>query len=123
MRNTSRNINIHGGIEKLDPNISIPETWAEHSNRNIQESQSSRSNSQRLRSDVDNLVTQCANDMWSSWNNTNTSLQQRVTETTEAHNKLTSHLSKSRPCTEEGTCQIDINYFEPVLDWGFIDGS
>lgn len=28
-------------MEKLDPNISIPETWAEHSNRNIQESQSS----------------------------------------------------------------------------------
>ena len=25
----------------MDPNVSIPETWAEHSNRNIQESQSS----------------------------------------------------------------------------------
>ena len=54
-----------------------------------------RSNSQRLRSDVDNLVTQCANDMWSSWNTSNTALQQRVTETTEAHNKLQSHLSKT----------------------------
>ena len=53
-----------------------------------------RSNSTRLRADVDNLQTQCANDMWSSWNNTNTSLQQRVTESTEAHNKLQSHLSK-----------------------------
>ena len=31
-----------------------------------------RSNSQRLRSDVDNLVTQCANDMWTSWNTSNT---------------------------------------------------
>ena len=41
MRNTSRNINLHGGVEKMDPNVSIPETWAEHSNRNIQESQSS----------------------------------------------------------------------------------
>ena len=39
MKNTSRNINIHGGVEKLDPNISIPETWAENSNRNIQDSQ------------------------------------------------------------------------------------
>ena len=36
MKNTSRNINIHGGVEKLDPNISIPETWAENSNTNIQ---------------------------------------------------------------------------------------
>ena len=54
-----------------------------------------RSNSQRLRSDVDNLTSQCANDMWSSWNATNTSLQQRVTESTEAHNKLQSHMSKT----------------------------
>jgi len=39
LRNTSRAINLHGGIEKIDPNVSIPETWAENSNRNIQESQ------------------------------------------------------------------------------------
>ena len=54
-----------------------------------------RSHSQRLRGDVDNLVTQCANDMWSSWNTSNTALQQRVGETTDAHNKLQSHLSKT----------------------------
>jgi len=95
MRNTSRNINLYGGVEKMDPNISIPETWAEHSNRNIQESQGARSNSQRLRGTADNLQSQCANDMWSSWNNTNSALQQRVTESTEAHNKLQSHHSKT----------------------------
>lgn len=39
MKNTSRNINIHGGIDKQDPNVSIPDTWAENSNRNIQDSQ------------------------------------------------------------------------------------
>lgn len=33
--------------------------------------------------------------MWSSWTNTNTSLQQRVTETTDAHAKLQSHLAKT----------------------------
>ena len=110
MKNTSRNINIHGGIDKQDPNVSIPDTWAENSNRNIQDSQGihlslrflmsrsksyrkkslfcislqftishlagARSSSQRLRGDVDNLITQCANDMWSAWNTTNTALQQ-----------------------------------------------
>merc|ERR1719420_176771 len=70
MQNTSRAINLHGGIEKVDPNISIPETWADFSNRNIQASQSARSTSQRLRGEVDNLITQCANEMWSSWSNT-----------------------------------------------------
>lgn len=44
MKNTSRSINLHGGVEKLDPNISIPETWAENSNRNIQSSQSKTQN-------------------------------------------------------------------------------
>ena len=39
MKNTSRNINIHGGIDKQDPNVSIPDTWAENSNRNIQDAQ------------------------------------------------------------------------------------
>jgi hypothetical protein len=43
MKNTSRGINLHGGVEKIDPNISIPDTWAEHSNRNIQESQGKQS--------------------------------------------------------------------------------
>ena len=54
-----------------------------------------RSASQRLRADVENLVTQSANDMWSAWSNSNTSLQQRVTETTDAHAKLQSHLAKT----------------------------
>ena len=44
MKNTSRNINLHRGVEKLDPNISIPETWAENSNCNIQSSQSKQIN-------------------------------------------------------------------------------
>ena len=39
LQNTSRAINLHGGIEKVDPNVSIPETWADFSNRNIQASQ------------------------------------------------------------------------------------
>ena len=34
-----RAINLHGGIEKVDPSVSIPETWADFSNRNIQASQ------------------------------------------------------------------------------------
>lgn len=39
LQNQSRGINVHGGIEKMDPNVSIPDTWAENSNHNIQESQ------------------------------------------------------------------------------------
>merc|ERR1719461_1945433 len=46
-------------------------------------------------SEVDNLITQAANEMWSHWNNTNMAFQQRITESNDAHNKLQSHLSKT----------------------------
>jgi len=95
LKNTSRSINLHGGIEKIDPNVSIPESWMDFSHRNIQASQAARSATQRLMSEVDGLITMCANEMWSHWNSTNMSFQQRVTETNDAHNKLQSHLSKT----------------------------
>ena len=49
----------------------------------------------RLRGTVDSTITQCANDMWSSWNTSNSALQQRVAETTTAHNNLQSHLART----------------------------
>ena len=54
-----------------------------------------RSQSMRLRGTVDSTITQCANDMWSSWNTSNSALQQRVAETTTAHNSLQSHLART----------------------------
>lgn len=95
LQNSSRSINLHGGIEKVDANVSIPETWVDFSHRNIQDSQAARSATARLISEVDTLITNCANEMWSQWQNTNMAFQQRVAETTDAHNKLQSHLSKT----------------------------
>ena len=40
MNNTSHNVSTHGGVDKVDPNVSVPETWAEKSYRNIQDSKS-----------------------------------------------------------------------------------
>jgi len=95
LNNKSRAINLHGGIEKVDTNITVPETWADFSHRNIQASQAARSATARMMSEVDNLITQCANEMWSMWNNTNMAFQQRITESNDAHTKLQSHLSKT----------------------------
>ena len=39
MKNTSRGINFHSGVQHLDPSISVPQTWAENSNKNCQTSQ------------------------------------------------------------------------------------
>lgn len=95
LSNNSRAINLHGGIEKVDPNVSIPETWMDFSHRNIQASQAARAATARMMSEVDNLITQAANEMWSHWNNTSMAFQQRITEENDTHNKLQSHLSKT----------------------------
>lgn len=94
LNNFSRGINYYGGIEKYDPTICVPETWAENSNRIIQRSQSERSKSAQLRSDADNLINECANNIWNSWNSTNSALSRRATESLEAKNKLQMHLHK-----------------------------
>ena len=44
---------------------------------------------------MDSTVTECANEMWTSWNASSSALQQRVAETTTAHNNLQSQLSKT----------------------------
>ncbi|KAL1128885.1 hypothetical protein AAG570_013419 [Ranatra chinensis] len=94
MNNFSRGINYYGGIEKYDTTLSVPDTWSEHSNRITSKSQSERSNSAQLRTDADNMINACANEIWNSWNNTNSALARRSTETLEAKNKLQMHLHK-----------------------------
>ena len=78
LHNSSKAINLHAGVERVDHHVSIPESWMDFSHRNIQASQAARSATQRLMAEVDNLVTTCANEMWSHWNNTNTNFQQRI---------------------------------------------
>lgn len=74
--------------------VCVPETWAENSNRIIQRSQGERAKSAQLRTDADNLINECANNIWNGWNSTNSALSRRATETLEAKNKLQMHLHK-----------------------------
>ncbi|PSN28988.1 Tektin-3 [Blattella germanica] len=94
LNNFSRGINYYGGIEKFDPTVSIPESWAENSNRIIQRSQNERTKSAQLRTDGDNLINQSANDIWNAWNATNNSLTRRSSEILESKAKLQMHLHK-----------------------------
>ena len=36
MKNNSGGINLHGGIERVDNHVSIPDSWMDFSHRNIQ---------------------------------------------------------------------------------------
>ncbi|XP_026681587.1 tektin-3-like [Diaphorina citri] len=94
MNNYSRGINYFAGIESVDPTLTIPESWADHSNRIIQRSSTERSKSSQLRSDSDNCINDCANRIWNAWNYSNSALARRTNEILEAKNKLQMHLHK-----------------------------
>ena len=56
----------------------------------------SRQESHRLREQVDSTITESANSMWRSWNESNDALRTRIAETTEAHTRLQYHLSRTK---------------------------
>lgn len=74
--------------------LSVPETWAKFSNNNIQRSQSERAASKNMRNEIESVINQCNNEMWQSWNSVNVTLNQRSQETTDARNRIQTHLSK-----------------------------
>jgi tektin-3 len=52
LNNTSRGIQYYAGIERYDPTVSVPPTWAESSAANVRRSQSERARSSQLRSGI-----------------------------------------------------------------------
>ncbi|XP_062573432.1 tektin-3-like isoform X1 [Saccostrea cucullata] len=94
MRNQSRGIAFHNGVHRIDRTVSVPESWARFSNDNIQRSQSERAASKAMRNEIESVLNSCANEMWQEWNAVNVALNQRMQETTDARNRLQTHLSK-----------------------------
>ena len=94
LRNTSRGINYHDGIERVDNTNSVPESWAKFSNDNIQRSQSERSASKDNRNRIEQLLNKCATAMINQWNAVNNAFTDRIREYMDAKNRLQTHLSK-----------------------------
>lgn len=94
LRNSSRGIAFHNGVHRIDNTVSVPETWARFSNDNVQRSQSERAASKQMRNEIESVLNACANEMWQQWNACNVALNHRIQETTDARNKLQTHLSK-----------------------------
>ncbi|CAL4119921.1 unnamed protein product, partial [Meganyctiphanes norvegica] len=94
LHNHSAAITYYPGIERVDNTVSVPDTWAEFSNRNIQQSQSERSASQRLRAEVEALVAATHQDMWTAWSSSNTNLTHRAGETNDTRNKMLAHRNR-----------------------------
>ncbi|CAG0915610.1 unnamed protein product [Notodromas monacha] len=94
LHNHSRGIYFFNNIEKEDPSQSVPETWASFSQRNVQRSQRERSNSQHLRAKYHSLINAATADMHAAWERSNAALGVRLSETTDARNKLQDHYAK-----------------------------
>lgn len=95
LRNGSMGVGYHPGVENIDNTISIPESWVRFTQENIARSQKMRAASEKIRGDIDALLRQCANEMWSQFNSVNNAFNTRIKETTDARNKLQAHLQRT----------------------------
>uniref|UniRef100_A0AAV2LI21 Tektin n=1 Tax=Knipowitschia caucasica TaxID=637954 RepID=A0AAV2LI21_KNICA len=95
LRNTSNGIGYYRGIERLDPSISLPDTWSKFTDDNILHSQSERAISHKLRDEIEILLNTTSNEMWNQFNNVNVSFTNRISETSDAKSSLQTHLAKT----------------------------
>ena len=70
--------------------------WESFSNENILAAEKQRNNSQNLRSLIDGILQQVANDMEQQCKAVDVALQIRIDETRDSKSKLEDHLSKVR---------------------------
>ncbi|KAI1886587.1 hypothetical protein AGOR_G00197340 [Albula goreensis] len=95
LRNTSDGISYHRGIERLDPSLSLPESWSRFTDSNILQSQSERTASHKLRDEIEMLLNTTSNEMWNQFNVVNVAFTNRISETSDAKNNLQTHLAKT----------------------------
>ncbi|XP_035257989.1 tektin-3 [Anguilla anguilla] len=95
LRNQSDGISFHRGIDRLDPSLSLPESWCRFTDGNILHSQSERANSHKLRDEIEILLNATSNEMWNQFNAVNVAFANRMSETADAKNSLQTHLAKT----------------------------
>ncbi|KAL2078685.1 hypothetical protein ACEWY4_026370 [Coilia grayii] len=95
LRNTSDGISFYRGIDRLDPSLSLPDTWSKFTDDNILHSQSQRASSHKLRDDIEVLLNTTSNEMWKQFNSVNVAFTSRISETADAKNSLQTHLAKT----------------------------
>ncbi|XP_029698412.1 tektin-3 [Takifugu rubripes] len=95
LRNTSDGIGFYRGIERLDPSLSLPESWSRFTDDNILRSQSERAASHKLRDEIEILMNATSGEMWNQFNCVNVAFSNRTSETADAKNSLQTHLAKT----------------------------
>uniref|UniRef100_A0A673K5C0 Tektin n=1 Tax=Sinocyclocheilus rhinocerous TaxID=307959 RepID=A0A673K5C0_9TELE len=95
LRNTSDGISYYRGIDRMDPSISLPDSWSKFTDDNILHSQSERAASHKLRDEIEILLNATSNEMWDQFNSVNVSFTNRIAEMADTKNNLQTHLAKT----------------------------
>ncbi|KAM9837803.1 tektin-3 [Aulostomus maculatus] len=95
LRNTSDGIGYYRGIERLDPSLSLPDSWSKFTDDNLLRSQSERAASHKLRDEIETLLNITSSEMWNQFNNVNVAFTNRISETADAKSSLQTHLAKT----------------------------
>ncbi|KAM6245478.1 tektin-3-like [Porphyrio hochstetteri] len=95
LRNTSTGISYFRGVERVDATISVPESWANFTDKNILRSQSERAASAKLRDSIENLLVLTDKQMQHQFNCVNLAFTQRIAEMADAKRKIQAQLSKT----------------------------
>ncbi|XP_018600977.2 tektin-3 [Scleropages formosus] len=95
LRNTSDGIGFYRGIDRLDPSLSLPDSWSNFTDNNILRSLSERASSHKLRDEIEILLNSTSADMWSQFNTVNVAFTKRISETVDAKNNMQTHLAKT----------------------------
>ncbi|XP_063814400.1 tektin-4 isoform X3 [Pseudophryne corroboree] len=90
--NQSTEIQFHHNSSKWEDNTSTPETWAQYSHEIIYKAERERIASINLRSLIDNILQDTAEDLQTQCNTVNSAFAQRCEEMEDAKRKMESHL-------------------------------
>lgn len=90
----SPNIQYQDGVAKIQANSSTPPDWEDFSNENNLYAERERNNSVNLRSMIDGILQQTANDMQKQCDAVNQAFINRISETRDTKGKLEEHLAK-----------------------------
>ncbi|XP_040297031.1 tektin-4 [Bufo bufo] len=93
--NQSTEIQFHHNSSKFEDNTSTPESWAQYSHENIYRAERERMASINLRSLVDSILQDTAEDLRSQCDAVNSALAKRCEEVEDVKRKLEDHLKKT----------------------------
>ncbi|XP_041347663.1 tektin-1-like [Gigantopelta aegis] len=94
LKNNSADIRFKDGVAKIEANSVSPEDWQDFSNDNIENAERERQNSVELRTLVDGILQQTANDMRKQCSDVNLAFTKRIAETKDTKGKLEDNLNK-----------------------------